>query len=70
MTSVPEDWIWVLGLIPLLLGVRKNWSSPSVPTTRGPRLSGGGDAGLTGVIGLSIANGGDNIAAYTPVFRL
>jgi cadmium resistance protein CadD (predicted permease) len=26
-------------------------------------------SGLTGVIGLTIANGGDNIAAYTPVFR-
>jgi cadmium resistance protein CadD (predicted permease) len=25
--------------------------------------------GLPGVIGITIANGGDNIAAYTPVFR-
>jgi cadmium resistance protein CadD (predicted permease) len=25
--------------------------------------------GLTGVMAITIANGGDNIAAYTPVFR-
>lgn len=25
--------------------------------------------GLTGVIGVTVANGGDNIAAYIPVFR-
>jgi cadmium resistance protein CadD (predicted permease) len=25
--------------------------------------------GLTGVIGLTIANGGDNVSAYIPVFR-
>ena len=69
LTLVPEGWIWVLGLIPLLLGVRKlvitirahNASDPvSAPVV----------SGWTGVTGLTIANGGDNIAAYTPVFRV
>ena len=65
---VPESWLWTLGLIPLGLGLRKlviairahragQPASPAVAT------------GLTGVIGITIANGGDNIAAYTPVFR-
>jgi cadmium resistance protein CadD (predicted permease) len=67
LTLVPEGWIWLLGLVPLLAGVRKlviairahycgDHISPAVAT------------GLPGVIGLTLANGGDNIAAYTPVF--
>jgi cadmium resistance protein CadD (predicted permease) len=68
LTVVPEGWIWVLGLIPLLLGVRK-----LVITVRahnaGDPVSPAVARGLIGVIGLSIVNGGDNIAAYTPVFR-
>jgi len=65
---VPESWLWILGLIPLGLGLRK-----LVIATRahraGQRASPAVATGLTGVIGVTIANGGDNIAAYTPVFR-
>ncbi len=69
LTVVPQGWIWVLGLIPLLLGVRSliiairarnvgDQASPAVVT-----------GGLTGVIGLAIANGGDDVGVYMPVFR-
>ena len=65
---VPENWLWVLGLIPLGLGLRK--LVITVRTHRaGQRASAAVATGLTGVIGVTIANGGDNIAAYTPVFR-
>ena len=68
LAAVPEHWLWVLGLLPLGLGLGKlvtavrahrsgRYASPAVVT------------GLTGVIGLTIANGGDNVAAYIPVFR-
>jgi cadmium resistance protein CadD (predicted permease) len=68
LALVPEHWLWVLGLLPLGLGLSKlvtavrahrsgRYASPAVVT------------GLTGVIGLTIANGGDNVAAYIPVFR-
>lgn len=68
LTVVPDGWIWVLGLIPLLLGVRSliitirahNAGTPASPAVV---------TGLTGVIGLTIANAGDDIAAYIPVFR-
>jgi cadmium resistance protein CadD (predicted permease) len=68
LTSVPERWAGVLGLIPFTLGVRKlvlairarNHDQRSSPVLV---------RGLAGVMGLTIANGGDNIAAYTPVFR-
>ncbi len=68
LTLVPENWIWTLGLVPLGLGVRK--------LIVAIRACGSGKHGrqavvngLAGVIGLTIANGGDNIAVYTPVFR-
>jgi cadmium resistance protein CadD (predicted permease) len=68
LALVPVRWLWVLGLLPLGLGLSKlaaairahrsgRYVSPAVAT------------GLTGVIGLTIANGGDNISVYTPVFR-
>jgi cadmium resistance protein CadD (predicted permease) len=67
LTLVPERWIWLLGLLPLGLGVRK-----LVTAVRAHRPGGQAAAaaagGLPGVIGITIANGGDNLAAYTPVF--
>lgn len=65
---VPENWVWLLGFLPFGLGLRKlvmviranrygHYVSPAVATR------------LTGVMGLTIANGGDNLAAYPPVFR-
>jgi cadmium resistance protein CadD (predicted permease) len=68
LAVVPGHWVWLLGLAPLALGLRK-----LVAAVRA-RGSGGGApppavTGLAGVTGLTIANGGDNIAAYVPVFR-
>jgi cadmium resistance protein CadD (predicted permease) len=68
LAQVPEHWLWLLGLLPLGLGLSKlvtavrahrsgRYASPAVVT------------GLTGVIGVTIANGGDNVSAYIPVFR-
>lgn len=65
---VPERWIWLLGLVPLGLGLRK--LAMAIRARRsGERVSAAVATGLPGVVGLTIANGGDNIAAYTPVFR-
>ena len=65
---LPERYTWVLGLAPLLFGLHKllaairSLRSGEQPT---PAVA----KGLTGVVALTVANGGDNIAAYTPVFR-
>jgi cadmium resistance protein CadD (predicted permease) len=68
LTLVPSGWIWVLGFIPLSLGagkliaaIRARRAGQEVPLAVA--------SGQAGVIGLTVANGGDNIAVYTPVFR-
>lgn len=68
LAVVPAHWLWLLGLLPLGLGLGK------LVTAVRARRSGRRDSpavvtGLTGVIGLTIANGGDNVSAYIPVFR-
>lgn len=68
LTLVPESWIWLLGLIPLGLGIRKLVIALRA-TRSGDSVSPAVVTGLAGVVGLTVANGGDNIAAYTPVFR-
>ncbi|MGN6126095.1 MAG: cadmium resistance transporter [Humibacter sp.] len=65
---VTTRWIGVLGLIPLGIGVWRlvmairDHRSPEpvmAPVVRG----------LPGVVAVTIANGADNVAAYTPAFR-
>ena len=67
LTLIPEDRIWLLGLLPLGLGIarlatalrdRRHGRQADIAVARG----------LPGVTAVTIANGGDNIAAYTPVF--
>ena len=63
LALVPDEWVGLLGLVPVALGIRG-------------LLSGGGDDGppvaagnALAVAGVTIANGADNIAVYTPMFR-
>jgi cadmium resistance protein CadD (predicted permease) len=68
LALVPLHWLWLLGLVPLGLGLAK--LAAAIRAHRaGRQASPAAAAGLTGVIGLTIANGGDNLAAYISVFR-
>jgi cadmium resistance protein CadD (predicted permease) len=66
---VPVEWVGLMGLIPLLLGIRgllnlirTRRDSDQVP----PVMA----TGLFSVVAITVSNGGDNIALYTPVFRI
>jgi cadmium resistance protein CadD (predicted permease) len=65
---VPAHWLWLLGLLPLGMGVYKLAVASRARRTGQP-ASPAVVTGLTGVIGLTIVNGGDNVSVYTPVFR-
>ena len=64
---LPEAAIPYLGFLPLLLGIRAAWSAwrdrldtASEPEAHGP--------GVLSVAAVTLANGGDNIGVYVPVF--
>lgn len=59
---VPDPWTGLLGLLPIVLGVRALWRSDEDDT---PTVV----TGTLGVAGVTIANGADNVAVYVPVFR-
>lgn len=67
LSLVPERWLWLLALIPLGMGVvtlvaairsLRDGEPPSAPSA----------GGLFGVATLTIVNGADDLAAYTPFF--
>ncbi|MDI1463005.1 cadmium resistance transporter [Catellatospora sp. KI3] len=63
LAVVPGTWVGLLGLVPLALGVRtllrnRRDAAPAVPART-----------AWAVAGVTIANGADNIAVYTPVLR-
>lgn len=68
LARVPSRWLWLLGLVPLGLGLVKLAATIRAHRS-GQRADPATAGGLAGVIGLTIANGGDNLAAYVPVFR-
>lgn len=67
LALVPEGWLWLLGLVPLGLGIGK-LAAAIRAHRRGGEAPAPAATGVPGVAGLTISNGGDNIAAYTPVF--
>jgi len=68
LALVPLHWLWLLGLVPLGLGLGKLATAIRAHRS-GQQASPAAVSGLTGVTGLTIINGGDNLSAYIPVFR-
>lgn len=67
LTVVPDEWVGLLGLLPLALGIRGLIRGLRTGDDDDKEITGG--LGLLGIAGITIANGADNIAIYTPVFR-
>lgn len=68
LTLVPDEWVGWLGLLPLGIGV---FGLIRFLRRRGEEKEEGAISavGLLSVAGITIANGADNIAIYTPIFR-
>lgn len=68
LTVVPDDYVGLLGLVPLSLGVI---SLVKAVRARGTDedVSPAVATGWVSVAGVTIANGADNVSVYTPVFR-
>jgi len=69
LTIVPDQWVGLLGLIPLVIGILALIRAQRDATHGDEAESALKAAGVLGVAGITFANGGDNIAIYTPVFR-
>jgi len=68
LALVPLHWLWLLGLVPLGLGLYKLATAIRAHRS-GRQASPAAVTGLAGVTGLTVANGGDNLSVYIPVFR-
>ena len=67
LALVPERWLWLLALLPLGVGVVSLAAAiRSVRRGEPPRSPSAG--GLLGIVALTIVNGADDLAAYTPFF--
>lgn len=67
LVILPDQWVGLLGLVPVALGVRGLVRARRAgrDARRSPVVA----TGLVSTAGVTIANGADNIAVYTPVFR-
>jgi cadmium resistance protein CadD (predicted permease) len=68
LVLVPGNWVGLLGIAPLSVGVYKLIETIRA-RGRGVVIRPVMAAGVMSVAGLAISNGGDNIAVYVPVFR-
>jgi cadmium resistance protein CadD (predicted permease) len=67
LSLVPERWLWLLALLPLTLGA-VTLARAIAAARRGQEPPTPAAGGLVGVATLTIVDGADNLAAYTPVF--
>jgi cadmium resistance protein CadD (predicted permease) len=67
LALLPAHWVWLLAFIPLGLGV-VNLVAAIRSLRRGQQPRPPSAGGPLGVALLTLANGGDNMAAYTPFF--
>jgi cadmium resistance protein CadD (predicted permease) len=67
LSLVPHHWLWLLALLPLGLG---GWQLVAAIRSlrRGEEPPVPSPGGVAGIAMLTIVNGADDIAAYTPVF--
>jgi cadmium resistance protein CadD (predicted permease) len=68
LSLLPTRWLWLLGLLPVGLGLYRLAAAVHARGAGEP-ASAAVVTGLGGVIGMTIVDGGDNVSVYTPFFR-
>lgn len=63
--ALPREWVGLLGLAPVLLGLRAWLAKPEDPNASHSGLP---HPGTLQVAAVTMANGADNIGIYTPLF--
>ena len=66
LATVPERWIGLLGVIPIVLGVRGMHAAFRAPSDGGMQAA---VTGMAGVAALTVSDGADNVSVYIPLFR-
>ena len=69
LAVIPARWVGLLGLLPLSMGVLGLVKAARTLRTYGPSPSVVPATGVLSVMALTLVNGADNLAVYTPVFR-
>jgi cadmium resistance protein CadD (predicted permease) len=67
LSLVPARWLWLLALIPFTVGA-VTLAAAIRAVHRGEEPQAPSAGGLLGVAAITIVDGADNVAAYTPVF--
>jgi cadmium resistance protein CadD (predicted permease) len=71
---MPIAVVGLLGLVPILMGLKSAWelvaSSDANERTSGNRGSAIGRANIAAVFAMTVANGGDNVSVYIPLFAM
>jgi cadmium resistance protein CadD (predicted permease) len=63
--SIPSAWFRVLGVLPLVVGIKQVLQMHRLRWKSGAR-----DVGLLGIAFVTLANGGDNVGIYVPFFAI
>jgi cadmium resistance protein CadD (predicted permease) len=70
---VPPAYIGLLGLVPIVIGLKKGWelrkgASANEEKLKNQEKAAAGHGNVVAVAAVTMANGGDNISIYTPLF--
>jgi len=69
---LPASWLGFLGLAPITIGTKRLWelrrADREGDETRGQRRANTAYGQVFSVAAVTVANGGDNVAVYTPLF--
>jgi cadmium resistance protein CadD (predicted permease) len=66
-------FVGLLGLVPITMGLKSAWElwNSSVPSEQlSNRRSAAGPANIAAVVAMTVANGGDNVSVYIPLFAM